>query len=478
MKMKNVYLLFLITFLCFGLSFKLSAQKIAAGGWHTVVVCQDGTVKAFGENASGQLGNGDNTDSNVPVSTGLTDVIAVSAGGDQLEAHSMALKNDGTVWAWGSNLYGQLGNASTTNTNVPVQTLLLSNVKEIAAGGWHSVALKNDGTVWTWGWNMDGQLGDGITTDRIIPGQVPGLTDIVQIAAGTYHTLALKSDGTVWAWGDNVSGQIGNGTTGTDVTSPVKVSGLTNVVKIDAGRFFSIAVKSDGSVWTWGENLYGQLGDSTTTDRNVPGQVVGITAKLPVIMAAGAFHCMIVKSDGTVWAWGRNTYGNLGDNTVTHRLLPVQMIDISDVAGMDAGTNFSIIYKNDGTFWACGRNASGQLGDGTFTQRNLLTQSSGVCPILSDIHEFPEPEEVNLKTFPNPSENGIFELNFSGDDQNFTNINIEVYDMMGHQVLNKQIHSENNHHPVIIDLSGQSSGIYLLKMGTGNSFYSVKLIKR
>jgi hypothetical protein len=132
------------------------------------------------------------------------------------------------------------------------------------------------------------------------------------------------------------------------------------------------------------------------------------------------------------------------------------MIDISDVAGMDAGTNFSIIYKNDGTFWACGRKCQWSVRGWNFSQRNLLTQSSGVCLDLSDIHEFPEPEEVNLKTFPNPSENGIFELNFSGDDQNFTNINIEVYDMMGHQVLNKQIHSENNHHPVIIDLSGQS----------------------
>ncbi|MCX7861447.1 MAG: hypothetical protein N2449_00430, partial [Bacteroidales bacterium] len=132
------------------ISLSTNAQRIAAGGWHSVVVCNDSTVKAFGENETGQLGNGANTDSNVPVSViGLTGVVAVSAGGDQLEAHSMALKSDGTVWAWGSNIYGQLGNATTTSTNTPVQSLILNNIVAISAGGWHSVALKNDGTVWT-----------------------------------------------------------------------------------------------------------------------------------------------------------------------------------------------------------------------------------------------------------------------------------------------------------------------------------------
>lgn len=475
--MKNIKSILIVLLFCFGWCNIIHAQKIAAGGWHSVVVCSDSTAKAFGENATGQLGNGDNTDSNVPVSNGLTDIIAVSAGGDQLEAHTMVLKSDGTVWAWGSNLYGQLGNASTTNTNTPVQTLLLSNIMAISAGGWHSVALKNDGTVWTWGWNMDGQLGDGTTTDKIIASQVPGLTGIIQIASGTYHVLALKNDGTVWAWGDNISGQIGNGTTGTDVKSPVQVSGLTNVVSISAGRFFSLAVKNDGTIWTWGENLYGQLGDGTTADKNVPVQVSGLIGKIPAVVATGAFHCMVLKNDNTVWAWGRNTYGNLGDNTVTNRSLPVQMIGISDVADMAAGTNFSILYKTDGTFWGCGRNLSGQLGDGTFTQHNVLTQSNGVCPIASGISEL-SANNFDLTVYPNPSGSGVFQLDLSALNGNISDFQLDVYDMTGKRVFgnNSQIIAGDS--SILIDISSQSDGIYYLNLQTNGLRYSKILIKQ
>lgn len=473
--MKKITIVLMISFL--GLSNVSKSQKIAAGGWHSVVVCMDSTVKAFGENATGELGDGTNTDSNVPVETGLTNVIAVSAGGDQLEAHSLALKSDGTVWAWGSNLYGQLGNASTTNTNTPVQTLLLNNVIAIAAGGWHSVALKNDSTVWTWGWNMDGQLGDGTTTDKIIPSQVTGLTGVSQIAAGTYHVLALKSDGTVWAWGDNLYGQIGNGTNGFDVTTPVQVQGLTNVVKIAAGRFFSLAVKNDGSVWTWGQNLYGQLGDGTTTDRYTPVQVSGLTLALPAVVATGAFHCTAVKSDGTVWAWGRNSYGNLGNNTLNNSSIPVQMLDISDVVEMSNGTNFSIMVKSDGTFWGCGRNASGQLGDGTFTQHNVLVQSSVVCPISSSVNVLLS-SDFKLNVYPNPSNNGVFQLELSEQIRQSNDFYIDVYNMMGKKVFSLNSNNISSLNTTVIDISEQSNGIYLLNVQIKGYRTSQILIKQ
>jgi alpha-tubulin suppressor-like RCC1 family protein len=453
-----------------------NAQKIAAGGWHSVVICNDNTAKAFGENATGQLGNGSNTDSNVPVSTGLSNVIAVSAGGDQLEAHSMALKSDGSVWTWGSNIYGALGNGSTNSTNTPVQAFIFGTVTAISAGGWHSVALKSDGTVWTWGWNMDGQLGDGTTTDKTIAAQVPGLSGVVAIEAGTYHTLALKNDGTVWAWGDNQYGQIGNGTTGTDVLSPVQVSGLTNVVKICAGRFFSLAVKSDGSVWTWGQNLYGQLGDGTTNDRNVPGIVSGLTLALPAVVATGAFHCTAVKNDGTVWAWGRNTYGNLGDNTLTHRLSPVQMIGVSNVIGMANGTNFTLMYKSDGTFWGCGRNLSGQLGDGTFNQHNVLTQSNPVCTIATKIEEINN--NLEFSVFPNPSANGIFQLALPSLNESNSKINISIFDVTGKQVYYNNYELYNSNSTIKIDISNQANGVYFLNLN-GDSFnVSQKIFKQ
>lgn len=456
-------------------SYSALTQRIAAGGWHSVVVCSDSTVKAFGENATGQLGNGLNTDSNIPVSvTGLTGVLAVSAGGDQLEAHSMALKSDGTVWAWGSNLYGGLGNGSLTNTTAPVQSIGLSNVKSISAGGWHSSALKADGTVWTWGWNTDGQLGDGTIVDKTTPIQVPNLNNVIAISAGTYHTLALKSDSTVWAWGDNVNGQIGNGTT-VDQTTPVQVQGLTNVVKICAGRFFSLAIKSDGTVWTWGQNLYGQLGDGTVNDSSIPVQVSSL-ANATSVAAIGAFHCIVMKSDSSIWSWGRNTYGNLGDNTVANSSVPIQMVGITAAKGIACGTNFSLLYKADGSFWGCGRNASGQLGDSTFLQHNVATQSLGVCPILQDQSIPTNSSNVlsqDYKVYPNPT-SGILVV----ESPSFPSMVIQSVDVLSlnGQVVNTYTELGRLQNRLVINMQGQPKGIYILKIKMNDKLSYRKLI--
>lgn len=458
----------------------LNAQRVAAGGWHSLAVCVDSTVKAFGENATGQLGNGGTTDQSTPVTvTALTGIVAVSAGGDQLEAHSVALKSNGTVWAWGSNIYGGLGNGTTTSSNAPVQATGLTNVVAVSAGGWHTAALKSDSTVWTWGWNEDGQLGDNTLVLKSSPIQVSGLTQVVAIACGTYHVLALKADGTVWAWGDNVSGQIGNNSTA-DQKTPVQVSGLTDVTKIAAGRFFSLAVKSDGTVWTWGENLYGQLGDGTTTDRHTPVQVSGLTSVTSAITATGAFHVMAVKNNNTVWAWGRNTYGNLGDNTVVNQWTPVQMIGISDVDGMAAGTNFSLVYKTDGTFWGCGRNASGQLGDGTVDQHNVLTQSTPVCAIVPTGIASVEANFAEVTAYPNPSVSGKFDVEISAVELNasITETTLEVYDVIGRKVFQTNINLLNTKAAITLDLTSQAEGIYFMSLSAGGQRISEKLIKQ
>lgn len=465
MKISFTKTIILLTFFLTA-SYVTNAQRIACGGWHSLAICTDSTVKAFGENATGQLGDGTSTDQSTPVTVnGLSGIVAVSAGGDQLEAHSVALKSNGTVWAWGSNLYGGLGNGTTTNSNAPVQALGLTNVTAIAAGGWHTAALKSDSTVWVWGWNEDGQLGDGTIVNKSTPQQINGLSSVVAIAAGTYHVLALKADGTVWAWGDNVSGQIGNGNTGTDQTTPVQVSGLTNVVKITAGRFFSLAIKNDGTVWSWGENLYGQLGNGTTTDSNVPVQVSGLSGVTSAVAATGAFHCMAVKNDNTVWAWGRNTYGNLGDSTVAHKSIPVQMLGISDVQGMAAGTNFSLVYKTDGTVWGCGRNASGQLGDGTTDQHNQLTLSSPVCAIVSGIKSIDGSDMIELSVFPNPS-TGVYQINASTSIES-----VDVYNLLGEKIFG----SSNN---TTIDISNQPTGSYFLVLKANGNTYNQRLIKQ
>lgn len=459
-----------------------SAQSLGCGGWHSLGICSDSTVKAFGENATGQIGNGNTIDQATPVTVaGLSGIIAVSGGGDQLEAHSMALKANGTVWCWGSNLYGGLGNASAMGTFVtaPVQALILTGAKAISAGGWHSVALKNDGTVWAWGWNGDGQLGDGTTVDKSIPTQVPSLTNVTKIAAGTYHTLALKNDGTVWAWGDNVSGQLGNGTTGSDRNTPVQVNGLANVVAITAGRFFSMAVKNDGSVWTWGQNLYGQLGNGNTTDSNVPVQVNGLTDITSAVAASGAFHAHALKNDGTVWSWGRNTYGNLGNNTLINSSVPVLMTNFTSPMGMAAGTNFSLFYKSDGSMWGIGRNASGQLGNATVTQRNVAFQSPVMCSVLQPqsiigINET-NLTKVKVAIFPNPSTGGAFNLELV--NATISNYKIEVYNGIG-QNLSPVLLEPIANNKMRINLTTKPDGIYYLQLKASNHTLYHKIVKQ
>ena len=214
------------------------------------------------------------------------------------------------MWAWGANWSGQLGDGTSTPSNVPLLLTGPTGVVALAAGGEHSLAVQSDGTVLAWGANFSGQLGDGTTDERTSPVAVAGLTDVVALAAGYAHTLALKSDdGTVLAWGENFSGQLGDGTTNGRLT-PVPVAGLTDVVAVAAGDSHSLALKSDGSAWAWGANYSGQLGDGTTNDQTLAVPVATLTDV--VAIAAGESHSLALRSDGSGWAWGANYSGQLG----------------------------------------------------------------------------------------------------------------------------------------------------------------------
>jgi len=330
-----------------------------------------GAVRAWGLNSNGQLGSGTTTDSAVPVSSNINGIKKVAGG----SMHSLALKGDGTVRAWGDNELGQLGDGTTTDRNIPVKVHGLTNVVAIAAGCYHSLALKRDGTVWAWGSNKWGSLGDGTTTGRNIPVKVHGLTNVVAIAAGCWHSLALKRDGTVRAWGDNYSGQLGDGTNaptpwGTNISNvPVTVKNLAGIKAIDGGYNFSVALKRDGTVRAWGANLSGQLGDGTTTDHYVRGTVKNLSGVTALAAATGGFHILALKGDGTVRAWGDNYSGQLGDGTTTEKNLAVKVKNLAGVKRVAAGTYKSLALKGDGTVRAWGDNYSGQLGDGTTTPR-------------------------------------------------------------------------------------------------------------
>ena len=386
---KRVLTAALVLCLSAGLMFPVTASAagtpiFAAGNAHTLAVKNDGTVWAWGANTSGKLGDGTRTERYAPVQVKgldgagfLTGVAAVAAG----YGHSMALKNDGTLWAWGFNLYGQLGDGTSGNIvgvdkRTPVQVPGMTGVTAIAADVEGSMALKSDGTVWAWGENNCGQLGDGTTTDKSSPAQVPGLTDVTAIAISWYHALAVKSDGTVWAWGQNTFGQLGDGTT-TDKSSPVQVPGLTGVTAVAAGWYHTYALKSDGTVWAWGQNNCGSLGDGTFTNSSSPVQVTGLSGVTAI--AANNSCCFALKSDGTVWAWGGNDHGQLGigDSSVYMQNSPVQVSGLTGVTAIAAGYSHALALKNDGTVWAWGYNTNGRLGDGTFTDRFAPIQVKG-----------------------------------------------------------------------------------------------------
>ncbi|MBI3775202.1 MAG: hypothetical protein HY273_06560, partial [Gammaproteobacteria bacterium] len=344
-----------------------TTAKVAAGFNHTLSLRKDGTVWAWGNNLYGQLGDGNTTDSAVPVQVvGLSGVTAISAGLNK----SLALKSDGTVWIWGIYTTARQSNGMAIGTSTPMQVNGLSGVTAIAGGGEHNLALKSDGTVWAWGYNANGQLGNGTSENSDVPVQVTGLAGVSAIAAGYLHSLAMKADGSIWVWGPNGDGALGNGSTAIRQTTPSQVVGLSGVIALAAGYQYTVALKSDGTVWAWGSNVYGQMGTGTASPgvpRTIPAQVAGVSEI--VALAAGEGHVLAVKADASVIGWGYNLSGQLGDgSTVTPRpLTPTS--GLNSVVQVAAAWNQSFAVKSSGHVCSWGSNTTGQLGSGSTADR-------------------------------------------------------------------------------------------------------------
>jgi alpha-tubulin suppressor-like RCC1 family protein len=428
-------------------------KTVASGGWHTLGVKTNGTLWSWGTQYTGELGIGSITSTVLePIQVGTETDWDDVAGAYVIfnnAAYSFALKVDGSLWAWGSNyrlpitssftefvttpekittyltwnkieangwhvgalldasspepifcggistgesfgqtellgsngllytwgdaLYGVLGNGSyqtdALDSDKSSPTLISSGVKwkDISVGYQHMIALKLDGTIWSWGLNTNGQLGKGTTTNNNAngtPAQIGSDSDWTYISAGNYHSLAIKSNGTLWTWGAGLYGRLGVGDT-TGRTSPTQIGSDTNWSSVSGGQFHTVAIKSNGTLWAWGYNVNGRLGDGTTTQRNSPVQIGSDTNWMKV--SAGNSHTIALKNNGTLWAWGYNAYGQLGDGTTIQKTSPIQIGTDTDWKEIYAGYQYTFAIKNNGTLWAWGWNNYRVFGNGTTT---------------------------------------------------------------------------------------------------------------
>lgn len=395
----------LLCVICFSTQ-SIFSQTISAGGGHTLAACSQwgaqGQAMVWGNNLFGQLGNGSAVSiSTLPVYANISNVERVGAGW----SHCAAVKKDGTLWTWGYNASGQLGQATTSNSiPQPTQVAGMTSVRTVACGHEHTLALKQNGTVWTCGINGQGQLGNGSNNPSGNFMQVASLSSIIQVAGAYTHSIALKSDGTVWVWGSNSVGQLGTGTF-TSYNTPQQNLFLSNVVFVAASGSHSLAVKSDGTVWAWGKNNFGQLGLGNTTNYNIPQQITAISGAVAV--AAGWEHSMVLKSDSTVWAFGRNTEGQLGTGNFLASNIPVQIQLPIGTKEMAAGTFHGMAIGSDNILRMWGNNYDGHCGVGT--SQNYLTIPTATLSVCALATALDHPYGIaSVSVFPNPARDELF----------------------------------------------------------------------
>lgn len=340
----------------------------------------DGRLFCWGDNRYGQLGDGTGSNKTSPTRIN-TDTNWVTVGGGS--NYTCGAKNDGTLWCWGYRGYGHDGTPDIIR-NIPTQVGAATNwaIFDGSSGLPHTCGVQNDGTLWCWGYNYYGQLGIGSTTDQFIPTQVGSDTSWSLVTAGTHHTCGIRNDGTLWCWGYNDYGQLGIGPPDLDndpiqyvqYNYPFQVTSAGNSwTFVTAGFSHNCGIQTNGTLWCWGNNSYGQMGDGTTLTKWDPVQIGTDTDWISVDGGDSAHTCGI-KTNGTLWCWGNNSCGQVGDGTTTNKTIPTQVGSNTNWVSVFVGEQHTCGLKTDGTLWCWGRNSSGQLGDGTTINTNTPIQ--------------------------------------------------------------------------------------------------------
>jgi alpha-tubulin suppressor-like RCC1 family protein len=332
------------------------SPRFATGEGFSLAIQTNGTLWAWGRNGAGQLGDGTRLTQGNPVLVGSDQSwIGVSAG----DSHCLGIASDGTLWAWGANQDGQLGDGTISGRTSPTRVGTNDTWVAVAAGSRHSLGITRDGTLWSWGWNAGGQLGDGSMRGRRVPGAIPGHVKWKAATAGLAHSVAIDADGNLWTWGDNTYGQLGDGTS-TRRLSPAQVGLARRVLAAATGSAHTIVLATDGTVWTWGRNHRGQLGDGTTVTQQSPGRVSADITWHSI--AAGGSSSMALGIDGSLWAWGDNEWRQLGEGASSDSRSPSRVSDHGIWASVRLGGSHTLALTSDGRLRAWGRNDSGQSG--------------------------------------------------------------------------------------------------------------------
>ncbi len=382
---------------------------IDAGRSHSIALKADGTVWTWGSDTNGELGD-DLTLSNksTPVQvSGLSGVYAIAAGA----YHNLALTCSGKMWAWGQDTYGQLGNNATLlNQPTPVEITGASNCRAIGAGAYHSFGIRYDGALYAWGYNVFGQLGDGFTVNQPTPVSLSttAFNNIIAVEGGYGHSIGLHANGSALSWGYNSQGQIGNGTASSTAFQLTPYTGIVDVVSIAAGAYHSAVTQGNGDMYSSGYDLYGQLGDNanlTDQPRFVPVSTTPTTPPRKKVSSGGAggYHSLILQGNGTVNSVGRDHVGQLGnDASLTNQPLPVPVVGLNDIVAIAAGDSHSLALRHDGVVWSWGADSLGQLGDNTA----LVNQTTPVQVLSSWLPTITYNSAASLVTASEPSVDG------------------------------------------------------------------------